>query len=148
MNTPAAMNPHRTPPLPPQQRNGPTPPVIGDQMLSMGGGGGSLHPISTTNAPGAVSPYYSSGTTMCQTSHPAHGPGGMTVVSPVIGGATARACAGCGTKIVERFLLLALDRYWHTGCLKCSCCQATLADIGSSCYTRSGMILCRQDYFR
>lgn len=51
-------------------------------------------------------------------------------------------------KITERFFLHALDRYWHNSCLKCSCCGAMLADIGSSCYTRSGMILCKADYSR
>ncbi|XP_044751824.1 LIM domain transcription factor LMO4-B [Coccinella septempunctata] len=61
---------------------------------------------------------------------------------------TVRTCWGCGGKILERFLLHALDRYWHNGCLKCSCCAAMLADIGTSCFTRSGMILCKQDYMR
>lgn len=59
-----------------------------------------------------------------------------------------KQCAGCGGKIVERFLLHALDRYWHHGCLKCSCCGAMLADIGSSCFFKSGMILCKNDYTR
>lgn len=62
--------------------------------------------------------------------------------------AGARCCAGCGTKILDRYLLHALDRYWHNGCLKCSCCQATLADIGMSCFAKAGMILCRNDYIR
>ncbi|XP_060518482.1 LIM domain only protein 3 [Cylas formicarius] len=61
---------------------------------------------------------------------------------------TVKICAGCGGKIVERFLLHALDRYWHNGCLKCTCCGAMLADIGTSCFTRGGMILCKQDYMR
>ncbi|XP_017783625.1 PREDICTED: LIM domain transcription factor LMO4-B isoform X1 [Nicrophorus vespilloides] len=59
---------------------------------------------------------------------------------------TVKVCAGCGGKIVERFLLHALDRYWHNGCLKCSCCGILLADIGRSCFTKGGMILCKQDY--
>ncbi|KAL5280540.1 LMO4.2 family protein [Megaselia abdita] len=57
-------------------------------------------------------------------------------------------CAGCGGKIMERYLLYALDRYWHNSCLKCYCCGATLGDIGSSCYTKAGMILCKPDYVR
>ncbi|XP_022911670.1 LIM domain only protein 3 [Onthophagus taurus] len=61
---------------------------------------------------------------------------------------TVKVCAGCGGKIMERFLLHALDRYWHNGCLKCSCCSAMLADIGSSCFTKGGMILCKMDYMR
>uniref|UniRef100_A0AAG5DX78 LIM zinc-binding domain-containing protein n=1 Tax=Anopheles atroparvus TaxID=41427 RepID=A0AAG5DX78_ANOAO len=64
------------------------------------------------------------------------------------GGGPVKHCAGCGGKITERFFLHALDRYWHNSCLKCSCCGAMLADIGSSCYTRSGMILCKADYSR
>ncbi|KAK7095282.1 LIM domain transcription factor LMO4.1-like [Littorina saxatilis] len=63
-------------------------------------------------------------------------------------GNTAHACAGCGRGIQDRFLLHALDRYWHTGCLKCSCCQAQLGEIGKSCFTKAGMILCRNDYIR
>lgn len=57
-------------------------------------------------------------------------------------------CAGCGGQIVERWLLLAMDRYWHNSCLKCTYCGAALAEIGHSCYTRSGMILCKSDYRR
>jgi LIM domain transcription factor LMO4 len=82
---------------------------------------------------------------------------------------TMKHCAGCGGeliafrvhpgpvlslpslpagKIMERYFLHALDRYWHNSCLKCSCCGAMLADIGTSCFTRSGMILCKADYSR
>ncbi|XP_076343262.1 LIM domain transcription factor LMO4-like [Tachypleus tridentatus] len=67
---------------------------------------------------------------------------------PTSGTTGGRSCAGCGGKILDRFLLHALDRYWHNGCLKCSCCQATLGDIGSSCFTKAGMILCKNDYIR
>ncbi|XP_034068744.1 LIM domain transcription factor LMO4-B-like [Gymnodraco acuticeps] len=59
-----------------------------------------------------------------------------------------RSCAGCGGKIADRFLLFSMERYWHTRCLKCSCCQAQLGDIGTSCYSKGGMILCRSDYIR
>ncbi|XP_062308241.1 LIM domain transcription factor LMO4.2 [Osmerus eperlanus] len=59
-----------------------------------------------------------------------------------------KRCAGCGGKIADRFLLYTMDSYWHSRCLKCSCCQAQLGEIGTSCYTKSGMILCRNDYIR
>uniref|UniRef100_A0A3P8VI26 LIM domain only 4b n=1 Tax=Cynoglossus semilaevis TaxID=244447 RepID=A0A3P8VI26_CYNSE len=59
-----------------------------------------------------------------------------------------KRCAGCGAKIVDRFLLYTMDSYWHSRCLKCSCCQAQLGEIGTSCFTKSGMILCRNDYIR
>ena len=58
-----------------------------------------------------------------------------------------RSCAGCGGRINDRFLLHAVDRYWHTDCLKCSCCQAPLADF-NSCFAKAGMILCKNDYLR
>lgn len=59
-----------------------------------------------------------------------------------------RECASCSQKIWDRFLLHAMDRYWHTGCLKCSCCQAPLGDIGGTCYAKGGMVLCKNDYLR
>lgn len=59
-----------------------------------------------------------------------------------------KRCIGCGCKISDRFLLFALDGYWHCHCLKCSCCQAQLAEIGSSCFTKRGLILCKSDYIR
>ena len=61
---------------------------------------------------------------------------------------TFKQCSGCGIQIVDRFLLHAMDRFWHTGCLKCSCCQAPLGEIGTTCFTKAGMILCRNDYIR
>ena len=59
-----------------------------------------------------------------------------------------KSCAGCGARICDRFLLHAMERYWHTGCLKCSCCQAQLGEIGTTCYAKAGMILCKNDYIR
>uniref|UniRef100_A0A3B3R1Y2 LIM domain only 4a n=1 Tax=Paramormyrops kingsleyae TaxID=1676925 RepID=A0A3B3R1Y2_9TELE len=59
-----------------------------------------------------------------------------------------RGCAGCGGRIADRFLLFSMERYWHTHCLKCSCCQAQLGDIGTTCYSKGGMVLCRDDYIR
>ncbi|CAL8373084.1 unnamed protein product [Arctogadus glacialis] len=54
-----------------------------------------------------------------------------------------RGCAGCNGKILDRFLLQALDLYWHEDCLKCACCGCRL---GSTLYTRANLILCRRDY--
>ncbi|CAH1270916.1 LMO4 [Branchiostoma lanceolatum] len=67
---------------------------------------------------------------------------------PMTDNGCVKKCAGCGGKIGDRFLLHALDRYWHVACLKCSCCQAQLGDIGSSCFSKAGMILCKTDYIR
>lgn len=65
------------------------------------------------------------------------GPGGMV-----------RSCAGCGGRISDRFLLFSMELYWHTRCLKCQCCQAQLGEIGTTCYSKGDMILCRNDYIR
>ncbi|TRY91735.1 hypothetical protein DNTS_018980 [Danionella cerebrum] len=69
--------------------------------------------------------------------------------APVVMGVLSwKRCAGCGCRISDRFLLFALDGYWHCQCLKCSCCHAQLAEIGSSCFTKRGLILCKSDYIR
>lgn len=59
-----------------------------------------------------------------------------------------RTCGGCSEKILDRFLLLALDQYWHVNCLKCSCCNVRLGEVGTSCYAKGGMILCKTDYVK
>lgn len=59
-----------------------------------------------------------------------------------------RGCAGCNGKIRDRFMLQALDRYWHEDCLKCACCDCRLGRVGSTLYTRANLILCRRDYLR
>ncbi|XP_029025766.1 LIM domain transcription factor LMO4a [Betta splendens] len=65
------------------------------------------------------------------------------------GGVTAgRLCAGCGGRIADRFLLFSMEQYWHTRCLKCSCCHAQLGEYSSTCYSKGGMILCKNDYIR
>ncbi len=57
-------------------------------------------------------------------------------------------CAGCNSKIMDRYLLKAMDQHWHHRCLKCQVCQRTLADMGSSCFNKDNMILCKADYFQ
>ncbi|KAH8850996.1 LIM domain transcription factor LMO4-B [Schistosoma japonicum] len=58
------------------------------------------------------------------------------------------SCAGCGGPIVEKTLLNAIDRFWHTTCLNCSCCGLRLDELGPSVFVRSNMLLCRQDYLK
>ncbi|KAL3307750.1 LIM domain only 4 [Cichlidogyrus casuarinus] len=62
--------------------------------------------------------------------------------------APKHVCAACCRPIEEKTLLDALDRFWHVYCLKCSCCGARLADIGSSFFVKADMFLCREDYAR
>ncbi|CAH0382470.1 unnamed protein product [Bemisia tabaci] len=59
-----------------------------------------------------------------------------------------QVCSGCNSKIVDRWFLRCLERNWHNNCLKCTACGATLADIGATCFTKPGMILCKNDYVR
>ncbi|KAL2731550.1 LIM domain only protein 3-like isoform X3 [Vespula maculifrons] len=63
-------------------------------------------------------------------------------------GATQQECAGCGKTITERYLLKALDLYWHEDCLKCGCCDCRLGEVGSTLYTKANLILCKRDYLR
>ena len=64
------------------------------------------------------------------------------------GAAGMQECAGCGCVISERYLLRALDRYWHEDCLKCSCCDCRLGEVGSTLFTKANLLLCRRDYLR
>lgn len=63
------------------------------------------------------------------------------------GGGEPSVCAGCGAKIVDRFYLLAVDRQWHSHCLKCSECNLRL-DSELTCFARDGNIYCKEDYYR
>ena len=49
---------------------------------------------------------------------------------------------------MDRFVFQAMDEFWHNECLKCTCCTAKLADIGSTCFFKGGMILCKEDYVK
>jgi len=57
-------------------------------------------------------------------------------------------CGGCSKLITDRYLLRALDLFWHEDCLKCGCCDCRLGEVGSTLYTRANLILCRRDYLR
>ncbi|BET03517.1 LIM domain [Nesidiocoris tenuis] len=60
----------------------------------------------------------------------------------------SQECAGCGKHITERYLLKALDMFWHEDCLKCGCCDCRLGEVGSTLYTKANLILCKRDYLR
>merc|ERR1712212_265439 len=57
-------------------------------------------------------------------------------------------CAGCTKKIHDKFILKAVDQYWHEDCLKCGCCDCRLGEGGQSLYTKGNLLLCRRDYLR
>ena len=66
------------------------------------------------------------------------------------GGRTSAAhlCAGCGTSITDRYLLKAVNKFWHEDCLKCGACDCRLGEVGSTLYEKANLILCRRDYLR
>ncbi|KAK6469564.1 LIM/homeobox protein Lhx2-like [Huso huso] len=55
-------------------------------------------------------------------------------------------CAGCGGRVYDRYFLLAVDRQWHAGCLRCSLCQCAL-DAQLTCFSKDGAIYCKEDYY-
>ncbi|XP_065159066.1 LIM domain only protein 3-like isoform X2 [Atheta coriaria] len=63
-------------------------------------------------------------------------------------GGGPQECAGCCKPITDRYLLKALDLYWHEDCLKCGCCDCRLGEVGSTLYTKANLILCKRDYLR
>jgi LIM homeobox protein 3/4 len=54
-------------------------------------------------------------------------------------------CAGCGTRIFDRFILRVQDKSWHAKCLRCTDCLIQLTD---KCYSRSGQVFCKDDFSR
>lgn len=56
-------------------------------------------------------------------------------------------CAGCAIRITDKFYLCAVERKWHSSCLKCCECGAELENE-ASCFEREGRIYCRDDYLR
>lgn len=65
-----------------------------------------------------------------------------------VGSDSLKRCVACGQGIGDRHLLHTTDGFWHVRCLRCSCCQVALGEIGTSCFSRAGMTLCREDYVR
>ncbi|XP_058830076.1 LIM/homeobox protein Lhx8-like isoform X2 [Topomyia yanbarensis] len=104
----------------------------------------NVQPTRTLNA--------ASVTTMGHTTVTSNAPAIQSSVSstPNLMGNTglAKDCAGCGKRITERFLLKALDLFWHEDCLKCGCCDCRLGEVGSTLYTKANLILCKRDYLR
>ncbi|XP_054157248.1 LIM/homeobox protein Lhx9-like [Oppia nitens] len=56
-------------------------------------------------------------------------------------------CGGCGDTIADRYYLLTADRQWHCRCLKCCQCGQQL-EYQMTCFSRNGLIYCKQDYYR
>ncbi|XP_050408330.1 LIM domain only protein 3 isoform X3 [Patella vulgata] len=74
--------------------------------------------------------------------------GPMQISQEPTGMTTQQECAGCQKPITDKHLLKALDQYWHEDCLKCSCCDCRLGEVGSTLFTKANLLLCRRDYLR
>lgn len=75
---------------------------------------------------------------------PRSAPGrGPTAAAPRL--AEIPLCAGCDQHILDRFILKALDRHWHSKCLKCSDCHTPLAE---RCFSRGESVYCKDDFFK
>ncbi|KAL5280536.1 LMO4 family protein [Megaselia abdita] len=144
---PHHLNPHHQPPPPHHQ----PPPSPSDSGSNFGGyhngssGGSGVQTPQLTPMDDVVSPpdfHHHSNHLQQQHQHLHLNNNNNNNNSPI------KQCAGCGEKISDRFLLHALDRFWHNSCLKCSCCQRLLADLGTSCFSKGGYILCKKDYSR
>ena len=59
-----------------------------------------------------------------------------------------KVCAQCNKKIEGKFMLRALDQFWHEECLKCSYCSTQLTDLSFKFYLKGDLILCKRDYIR
>ncbi|CAK9304421.1 unnamed protein product [Gordionus sp. m RMFG-2023] len=68
--------------------------------------------------------------------------------SPPIHSALYQECAGCKKCIQDKYLLKAENKFWHEDCLKCSCCECRLGEVGSSFFLKANLFLCKRDYLR
>uniref|UniRef100_UPI00358DEA73 rhombotin-2 isoform X2 n=1 Tax=Myxine glutinosa TaxID=7769 RepID=UPI00358DEA73 len=57
-------------------------------------------------------------------------------------------CAGCQQHIGDRYLLKAIEKYWHEDCLSCDLCGCRLGEVGRRLYYKLGRKFCRRDYLR
>ncbi|XP_078457662.1 rhombotin-2 [Lampetra fluviatilis] len=57
-------------------------------------------------------------------------------------------CGGCRQPISDRYLLKAIEQFWHEDCLSCDLCGCRLGEVGRRLYYKLGRKLCRRDYLR
>ncbi|KAI1282032.1 LIM domain only protein 3 [Halotydeus destructor] len=67
---------------------------------------------------------------------------------PSANSSTPLICYGCKKPIKDRYMLNALNHIWHEDCLKCSCCDCRLGEVGSTLFIKTDLILCKRDYLR
>nr|ACI49225.1 hypothetical protein Csp3_JD05.010 [Caenorhabditis angaria] len=54
-------------------------------------------------------------------------------------------CAACARPILDRYVFTVLGKCWHQECLRCSDCAAPMT---MTCFSRDGLILCKNDFSR
>jgi hypothetical protein len=139
--------------------SGPTTgPPIGarPQQVNMANGGPMMTSLPSSAAAAAAGPPSTANSTNLADPPPASTPtsGGTTTATAVAnnsnraGSGQQHLCHGCGKRIGDRYLLKAMDVFWHEDCLKCGCCDCRLGEVGSSLYTKANLILCKRDYLR
>nr|XP_037868921.1 apterous A isoform X4 [Bombyx mori] len=104
-----------------------------ERYISSYEGGGDLSPVAPATSPGSPRDC-----TSCRKREPPDEPAQPPADDP---------CAGCGCRITDRYYLLALERRWHTPCLRCCECKMPL-DSEQRCYARDSNIFCKNDYIR
>ncbi|CDW56715.1 LIM domain containing protein [Trichuris trichiura] len=57
-------------------------------------------------------------------------------------------CAACSQRIVDRYLLKAVDNLQLSYKFQCTVCKCKLTEVGSSLFFKKDMFLCRSDYLR
>ncbi len=57
----------------------------------------------------------------------------------------APLCSYCNMVIEEKYLFKLMDSYWHEECLRCSQCGIGLRN---SCFSKNGLLFCKEDYFK
>uniref|UniRef100_A0A5S6R0G8 Uncharacterized protein n=1 Tax=Trichuris muris TaxID=70415 RepID=A0A5S6R0G8_TRIMR len=58
-----------------------------------------------------------------------------------------KVCFACHENITDQFYLHVADHCWHIQCLQCCVCNTPL-ESSLTCFTRNGLIFCKEDYFK
>ncbi|KFD55295.1 hypothetical protein M513_03936, partial [Trichuris suis] len=56
-------------------------------------------------------------------------------------------CFACRENITDQFYLHVAGQCWHIQCLQCCVCHSNL-ETNLTCFTRNGLIFCKEDYFK
>lgn len=54
-------------------------------------------------------------------------------------------CAGCNSKIQDKYVFNLMNSTWHGECLQCSQCGQALRE---SCFSKNGLLYCKEDYIK